>query len=925
MLSNKLTFSLVLVLMLAFAFVAMPVMAQTVTSVDLDADDPHRPMKDMFRVFSRVDAAAADNGLTASETEADIPDLEDLLRAGGTIELGLIVGDGATFTISPADTDAGPTNAEALAAAYKYLITEVMWGLNNSNTANPGNSQWIELYNNGVDTAVKTADELALRFHRNARGDGIGETFTVGDETYVVVDQLSTITRFGAIWAPKGNSGNTAVIPATSTPITDIVSMYRKINLDLGGEKYKAKGDAKINGVTTGLDGLGDGTEPGSWEASTGRVGLGGRFIGSAGAHHRVTGGLFASFAKAPDSFESTGVIINEVRNDTSEANLDWIELFYNTDSATATSQNVENWELSIVTRTLISGKDATVPTKANFTYADKSLAVLPKYKMKPGEYLVIYNRHPGRSVTLAGGVNLQDVLDKKHVHKGASHMYVIAEDLDLPSDKQFLILLRTRNHNDDVGKPTNIKDYAGNGFFKRMEKNEFETDAWPFVGWTTPGDVAGFGDASFASRNMSYGRKAELNSLGEYWAKSRDHRVHKDDWQGFEFIGTGYDRGRDKVVDQRTSPGTPGYPNIAVNVKEDDRDTAAGTDDYVFSGKVSISEIMYDAGPRWNLVQWIELYNSSPTETIKLDGWEMEIRNEDSDIESYVDASFEFDAGTMIPPNQTLLLISSTGTNDVPPNYIYNLAQNERKELGLQTRGRRLLSNRGFHIELRAKVNVGGEEKMMMEDRVGNVTVDGAARKHMWDLLMGDEEIDGRQSIVRKYGSSGIDGTPDEPSDGLMESSWALSDLSGASLTFYGHRDDVSTPGFRLGGPLPVTLSKFRPVRNQTTGHVDITWITQSELNNAGFNILRSETKTGEFKVINVKGIIAGHGTTSEKHVYTFTDTTAKPNVVYYYQIEDVSINGQRTTLTTTHLRGQVGAAGKLTTRWGELKSSGK
>ena len=41
------------------------------------------------------------------------------------------------------------------------------------------------------------------------------------------------------------------------------------------------------------------------------------------------------------------------------------------------------------------------------------------------------------------------------------------------------------------------------------------------------------------------------------------------------------------------------------------------------------------------------------------------------------------------------------------------------------------------------------------------------------------------------------------------------------------------------------------------------------------------------------MKGIIAGHGTTSEQHVYKFTDTNAKPNVVYYYQIEDVSING--------------------------------
>ena len=51
-------------------------------------------------------------------------------------------------------------------------------------------------------------------------------------------------------------------------------------------------------------------------------------------------------------------------------------------------------------------------------------------------------------------------------------------------------------------------------------------------------------------------------------------------------------------------------------------------------------------------------------------------------------------------------------------------------------------------------------------------------------------------------------------------------------------------------------------------------------------------------------------------------TDTTAQPNVVYYYQIEDVSLDGNRQTLTRgIRLKGYIGAAGKATTLWGELK----
>ena len=119
-------------------------------------------------------------------------------------------------------------------------------------------------------------------------------------------------------------------------------------------------------------------------------------------------------------------------------------------------------------------------------------------------------------------------------------------------------------------------------------------------------------------------------------------------------------------------------------------------------------------------------------------------------------------------------------------------------------------------------------------------------------------------------------------------------------------------------GDPLPVSLSYFRA--ELTHAGVVLRWITESELNNAGFNIRRSETKNGEFKVINPK-LIQGAGTTSERHTYTWKDTTAKPNVVYYYRIEDISHAGVRKQLATVRLRGYVSAAGKLTTSWGDLK----
>ena len=117
---------------------------------------------------------------------------------------------------------------------------------------------------------------------------------------------------------------------------------------------------------------------------------------------------------------------------------------------------------------------------------------------------------------------------------------------------------------------------------------------------------------------------------------------------------------------------------------------------------------------------------------------------------------------------------------------------------------------------------------------------------------------------------------------------------------------------------PLPVTLSHFRA--EQTKAGVVLKWTTESEVDNAGFYIYRSQTKDGEFKVVNAE-LIQGAGTTGERNNYTWTDTTAKPNTVYSYRIEDVSHAGVRKQLATVRLRGFVSAKGKLTTSWADLK----
>ena len=946
MLSNKLTFSLVLVLMLAL--VAGPAMAQTYVALEVAEPTTSEPgienAKGGFFVLPRsataTDSTPADgyddaNGIVyraatdapgttlVDETKglmlADIlptgvPDLAVLLNSGGTIDVLVKVGgDGKGADTRFITTANAAKQEERDKLKHAVIVSEIMWARNRTQTANAITSQWIEVYVHstgaiGSDTKDDTGDDndlaandVLLRFSARRVDDFLQKiTLTEGAATiadldndsntndakvdYIVVDSINIVPRFGAAWTLPGQDGNTGSIgrlgEAGSIPPTDLISMYRKADLVEG--KYKSD-----------LGGVGLGTEGGSWLASIGQNAyIGGRFVGSPGGVHVTLGALPHRYTKNPASISGAGVIINEVRNDTTEANLDWIELFNNTDptAADATATNVENWTLS-----LVSAKDK-----------DTNIASLPKYKLQPGEYLVIYNRHPGETI-LAGGVNIEDVAAGAQVNKGASHKYVVREGMSIGGGTILLIL---RNGNDKAGTHEKIVDYVGVGFHERKETNKFDTEVWPFIAWTKPGDVEGFGD-HFNSGAGSWGRVTELNAKGVYWPKSRaDNRGHKDDWADFGFVGAGYDRD----VDPKAAPGTPGYANVAVNVISNDRDTSKSEDDFSFSGMITVSEVMYDARHPRDLVQWIELYNNSQDMAVDLDGWRMEIRNiADGKVQSYVDSGFNFDAHTKILPNQTLLLVSRTGPSSVPRTRVYDLNQRHRVDLGLQRREKVLLSSEGFYIELKAKISEGGTEKMMSVDSAGNLMVDGATRTKQWDLPAADED-EPRRSIVRQYVAG-------EADPGDMADSWKAFDF--LIQSYYGHSDDSGSPGYRRGGPLPVSLSSFRPVRDKATGQVVITWITESELNNAGFNILRSETKTGEFKVINLQGIIAGHGTTSEKHVYTYTDKTAKPNVVYYYQIEDVSLNGNRTTLATTHMRGNVNASGKLTTTWSILKSS--
>ncbi len=553
-------------------------------------------------------------------------------------------------------------------------------------------------------------------------------------------------------------------------------------------------------------------------------------------------------------------VIINEIGNFTDNEN-DWIELR----NVSTGEVNLKNWRLSVIT-----AKGTETPVMA--FPGDKG-----DYKLGAGKILLIVNKDPlntplvrGKKFGDADGMTAAADQEKHGIETDAMFYDAKGALANLPSGVNLLLVLRSENKTNHE----KIVDISGNLF----ETDEaLKTSIWPLK--ATPAGHSnaikdGFKDNTVFRRNKA----------GEGFGDQV--------WVPVGYTGLGYDR---SAGNTDVNGGTPGFPNDALKEKPGD----------LAGGSITISEIMVVSdGGRYP--QWIELRNSSPSQGIKLDAWHLRIENVGTDVDSRQNVTINLPDGYIIGPNQTILIATRRGSAPQPLNsqrvmLLWTDSGGARQALEVDNSRFSMLSMKGFTLELF------GKDVALSGTPTDTVTI-GA------ELLTADKigTPEQRISLIRYYDSR-------VATDNWGSAKGSEQLIRIPSDTYYGISDDIGTPGYYPGTALPVSLSSFLPKR--TDAGVVIKWTTQSELNNAGFNILRSATKTGAFVVINPT-MIQGAGTTGEKQTYSYTDKTAKPNIVYYYQIEDVSFDGHRQRLTgATRLRGHIGAAGKLPTTWGNLK----
>ena len=676
--------------------------------------------------------------------------------------------------------------------------------------------------------------------------------------TEVRLDRLSNVVGGGWQFTGLGQNGFVDAEPTTTN--VAFVSFYRNHRGQPGWQQNR-------------------------WSSSS-DVYLAG-FYGTPGAKERsATGTIVAT------SFNVGNIIFNEIANrDNANKAYEWIEL-----RNKSGRQNLKNWQISIVTAV---GQDNVFYNFPNANRWIEANSLLLLVDTDPASD----DNHP-----LATGWNIEKNAANQVNGVGAhSPRYMVTNFAGdgMPDSGEFVLILR--NVNNKRGKPEKLQDIAGyDTTLKVGAEQAGYTNLWPLKGGV---------------RNAELGNnKLEVNQVhrrqkDNIWGTSssrynRNSGNHHDDtaWRGVNWTSIGYKR---NATRGNVNGGTPGFSNTLLK--------SSGAD---AKASIVISEIMYDASR--NLPQWIEIQNLSSSIGVTLNNASLFIVNHHlkADGTDYTEGelSERINIDNMeIPPNQTALVVSTNGRSftKLPDARVWNLRRG---------RGEKLLNPNGFQITIKLKTNEGDANKHETVDVVGNLADSTANSRRgndqsFLDTLWNWPAIDAngnRVSVTRKTSAKLI------TLDGRKAWHWvsSMEDTRLSQLrefTYYGHTNDVASPGQTVGTPLPVSLSFFRPTLEN--GEIVIRWTTESELDNAGFNILRSDSRNGEFKQVNSE-LVQGAGTTGERNTYKWVDESAKLGVVYYYQIEDVSFAGEHQTLTTTKLKGLISANNKLTTLWGGLKS---
>ena len=169
----------------------------------------------------------------------------------------------------------------------------------------------------------------------------------------------------------------------------------------------------------------------------------------------------------------------------------------------------------------------------------------------------------------------------------------------------------------------------------------------------------------------------------------------------------------------------------------------------------------------------------------------------------------------------------------------------------------------------------------------------EGIVHNHPDDIIMwGDGNIDADPLFGNPYSGLEYDLAPGSPclNAGTSEGAPSTDILGRPRPNPPGSNPDMGAYEQNEDASLAVELSSF--TASVSTNGVTLHWRTESEMNNLGFNVYRSEQRNGEYVKVN-SARIKGAGTDATPHNYQFVDETVEDGKTYYYYLQDVDFNG--------------------------------
>ena len=121
---------------------------------------------------------------------------------------------------------------------------------------------------------------------------------------------------------------------------------------------------------------------------------------------------------------------------------------------------------------------------------------------------------------------------------------------------------------------------------------------------------------------------------------------------------------------------------------------------------------------------------------------------------------------------------------------------------------------------------------------------------------------------------------------------------FSRASKTFFEStvlESNDSTLSFMK--PWIILYASFKSITEN--GLVTLKWITESEINNLGFEVYRALEEDADYVLLsNYKSNpeLEGQGNSSIRHEYSYTDESAEPETTYWYKLADLDYMGVKT-----------------------------